>query len=91
MLTAHVNEIGIVLRGFHPQQTPEWWESLLDELKAHHIPGLNPTGKRMTLDAGGPGGSIRGIINFSPNTVTMDESIPILEKHGIQVYDVRED
>lgn len=49
MATAHVNEIGIVFRGFNPlNQTPAWWDSLLDELKAHHVPGLQPTGKRLT-------------------------------------------
>jgi hypothetical protein len=89
MATAHVNELGIVFRGFGPlKQTPAWWDSLLDELKTHHVPGLQPTGKRLTIDVAAGGGH-RGIVYFTPSTVTMDEAIPILKKHGVEVYDVR--
>src|SRR5208283_4907596 len=57
MTTAHVNELGIVFRGFNPLDQPAaWWESLLDELKAHHVPGLHPHGKRMSVDVGASGG-----------------------------------
>jgi hypothetical protein len=89
MTTAHVNEIGIVFRRFDAlQQTPAWWDSLLNDLKAHHVPGLQMTGKRLTVDVSAGGGQ-RGIMYFTPSTVTMDEAIPILKKHGVEVYDVR--
>ncbi len=89
MMTAHVNELGIVFRGFYPLDQPaDWWESLLDELKAHHIPSFHQSGKRMVVDVEASGG-IRGVVYFTPSTVSMDEAIVILEKHGVRVYDVR--
>jgi len=90
MPTAHVNEMGIVFRKFNSFEQPTpWWNALLDELKAHHVPGLQQTGKRMSVDAGAPGGGFRGIVYFTPNTVSLDEAITILKKHGVEVYDVR--
>ena len=89
MTTAHVNELRIVFRGFNPLDQPAaWWESLLDELKAHHVPGLLPHGKRMSVDVGASGGG-RGLVYFTPSTVSMDEAIVILEKRGVEVFDVR--
>jgi hypothetical protein len=89
MITAHVNELGIVFRGFNPLDQPaDWWESLLDELKAHHIPSFHQYGKRMVVDMGASGGA-RGVVYFTPHTVSMDEAILILEKRGVKVYDVR--
>jgi len=43
MITAHVNEMGIVLRfgSMADNLSPEAWDSLLDELKSHpnrHVP-----------------------------------------------------
>jgi hypothetical protein len=35
-------------------------------------------------------GQIRGVIYFTPNTVTMDEAIRILKKRNVEVVDVRE-
>ena len=57
----------------------------MNDLKAHHVPGLQMTGKRLTIGGGGH----RGIMYFTPSTVTMDEALPILKKHGVEVYDVR--
>ena len=90
MMTAHVNEMGIVLRFDSPLEnlTPEGWESLLDELKSHYIPSFYPYGKRMSVDVSATG-QMRGVIYFTPNTVTMDEAIPILKKRHIEVFDVR--
>lgn len=89
MATAHVNEMGIVFRKFNPiEHNPAWWDSLLNELKAEHVPGLQQTGKRMTVDPLAPGG-FAGIVYFTPNTVGLDEAIPILKKHRVDVYDVR--
>jgi hypothetical protein len=90
MPTAHVNEMGIIFRKFNSFEQPTaWWDALLDELKVHHVPSLQQAGKRMTVDAGGSGGGFRGIVYFSPNTVSLDEAITILKKHGVEVYDVR--
>jgi hypothetical protein len=65
MITAHVNELGIVFRGHNPIDQPAaWWESLLDELKAHHIAGLHPRGKRMSVDVNSAG-TIRAVVHFT--------------------------
>lgn len=89
MITAHVNELGIVFRGHNPIDQPiAWWESLLDELKAHHVPSLHPTGKRMSVDVSA-GGKVRAVVHFTPSTVGIDEAIKILEKRGVEVHDVR--
>jgi hypothetical protein len=88
-VTAHVNELGVVFRGHTPQdQPPAWWESLLDELKAHHVPSLHPTGKRMSVDVSAEG-VVRAVVHFTPSTVGIDEAIKILKKRGIEVQDVR--
>jgi hypothetical protein len=89
MITAHVNELGIVFRGHNPIDQPTvWWESLLDELKAHHVPSLHPTGKRMSVDVSAEG-VVRAVVHFTPSTVGIDEAIKILKKRGIEVHDVR--
>jgi len=89
MMTAHVNELGIVFRGHNPTDQPTaWWESLLDELRAHHVPSLHPTGKRMSVDVGASGG-IRAVVHFTPSMVGLDEAIKILERRGVEVHDVR--
>jgi hypothetical protein len=46
------------------------------------------TGKRLTINVAAGGGH-RGIMYFTPSTVTMDEAVPILKKHGVEVDDVR--
>jgi hypothetical protein len=88
-MTAHVNELGIVFRGHTPQdQPPAWWESLLDELKAHRVPALHATGKRMSVDVSATG-VVRAVVHFTPSTVGIKEAINILKKRGIEVHDVR--
>ena len=91
MITAHVNEMGIVLRFDSPLDnlTPERWETLLDELRSHYIPSFYAYGKRLHVDVSAEGKS-RAVIYFTPNTVTMDEAITILKKRDINVVDVRE-
>ena len=59
----------------------EVWQPMLDELKAEHLPGLTPTGKRMMV-AVGPSGRMDGFIYRT--TVTADEDVVrILTKYGI--------
>jgi predicted ATPase len=91
MITAHVNEIGIVLRFDSPTDnlSSKAWEELLDELKSQYIPSFYQRGQRMYVD-GSPEGRRRVVIYFTPQTVTMDEAIDILRKRSIQVFDVRE-
>jgi hypothetical protein len=90
MMTAHVNERGIVLRfSMADNLSPAGWETLLDELKSHYIPSFYQRGKRIHVDVS-PEGQTRAVIYFTSHTVTMDEAIAILKKHHIQVFDVRE-
>jgi len=89
-MTGHVNEQGIVFRGHNPViYTGLWWNSLLDELKSQHLPGLYPAGARMMTDNSGLGGAMRSVVYFTPDTVGIDEAIQILTRHGVEVYDVR--
>jgi hypothetical protein len=91
MITAHVNEMGIVLRPDAPSDnlSRAEWESLLDELKSHYIPSFYGYGKRMHVDVSASG-QIRAVIYFTDQTVTMEQAIPILKKRNIRVVDVRE-
>jgi hypothetical protein len=90
MITAHVNEMGIVLRfgSMADNLSHEAWDSLLDELKSHPIPSFYQHGKRLHIDWAGEG-MLRAVIYFTPQTVTLDEAIPILKKRNIEVFDVR--
>jgi hypothetical protein len=59
------------------------WEPLLDELKAIHMPGLTPTGKRLMV-AVNPSGRVDAFIY---RTGMPDEAVVrILQKHGIDAY-----
>jgi hypothetical protein len=58
----------------------ETWEPLLDDLKAVHMPGLTPTGKRMMV-AVGPTGRIDAFIYRTG--LSDEEVLRVLEKHGI--------
>ncbi len=91
MITARVNEMGIVLTvdSLWDNLTPEGWDGLLDELKSHYIPSFYQHGKRMHVDVG-PEGNPRAVIYFTPQTVTLDDAIGILRKRNIKVLDVRE-
>lgn len=89
MITAHVNERGIVLTySLADNLSHKGWESLLDELKSHYIPSLYQDGKRMHVDFS-PEGKLRAVIYFTPQTVSMDAAIKILEKQNIKVLGVR--
>jgi hypothetical protein len=91
MVTAHVNEQGIVLR-FDSQSehfSHDEWEELLNELKSHYIPSFYGYEKRMHVDFGGESGKMRVVIYFTPKTVAMDEAIGILRRRNISVFDVR--
>ena len=91
MITAHVNEMGIVLRFSSPSDnfTSEQWDELLDELKSHYIPSFYQYEKRMHVDVGGSPPTVRAVIYFTDKTVTLEEAIPILKKRNIIVKDVR--
>ncbi|HEV2380548.1 MAG TPA: hypothetical protein VG206_12230 [Terriglobia bacterium] len=91
MITAHVNEMGIVLRfdSLADNLSREAWEALLDELKSHYIPSFYQNGKRLHVDVSAEG-KLRAVIYFTPQMVTMDDAITILKKWNIKVFDVRE-
>jgi hypothetical protein len=61
----------------------ETWEPLLDDLKAVHIPGLTPTGKRLMV-AVGPAGRIDAFIYRTG--MSDGDVIRVLEKYGIDAY-----
>jgi len=91
MITAHVNEIGIVLRFDSPADnlSSEAWEELLDELKSHYIPSFYQYGKRLHVDMSAEG-KLRAVIYFTSETVGMDDAVRILRRRNIRVFDVRE-
>jgi hypothetical protein len=61
----------------------ETWEPLLNDLKAVHMPGLTPPGKRLMV-AGNPGGRVDAFIY---RTGQPDEDvIRVLEKYGIDAH-----
>jgi hypothetical protein len=59
----------------------EKWESLLNELKAEHVRGHTPFGKRMSVVVG-PSGHIHALI-YRTTTMPDKEVIRILGKYGI--------
>jgi hypothetical protein len=61
----------------------ETWEPLLNDLKAIHMPGLTPTGKRLMV-AVGPTGRIDAFIYRTG--LPDEEVIRVLEKYGIDAY-----
>jgi hypothetical protein len=91
MITAKVNDMGIVLTFDSPADnpTPEGWEALLDELKSHFIPNFYQYGKRLHVDVS-PEGKLRAVIYLTPQTVTIDGAIGILKKRNMNVIDLRE-
>jgi len=64
----------------------EVWQPMLDELKAEHVPGLTPTGKRMMV-AVGPSGRMDGFIYRT--TVMADEDVvhPVPEGSALSQID----
>lgn len=96
MITAHVNQSGIVLRfdSLSENLSHDEWESLLDELKSHYIPSFYARGKRAYADFSGvregSSGKLRVVIYFTPKTVTIDNAVEILRRRNFRVFDVRE-
>ena len=45
----------------------------------------------MHVDFNAQGGGMRAVVYFTPQTVSMDDAIPILKKRGMEVSDVREE
>lgn len=92
MITAHVNEMGIVLRFGSPSEnfSPREWDELLNELKSHYIPSFYGYGKRLHVDVRGDPPTVRAVIYFTDKTVTLDDAIAILKKHNVTVFDIRE-
>ena len=90
-MTAHVNEQGIVLRfkSFAENLSRDQWQSLLDDLKSHPIPRKYPYGKRSVV-APAQQGMTQVTIYFTPQTATVEESIAILKKWNIEVFDGRQ-
>ena len=64
MITAHVNEMGIVMRfdTVADNLSPKAWETLLDELKSHYIPSFYQHEKRMHVDFGGVKDGVPGLM-----------------------------
>jgi hypothetical protein len=62
------------------QRSTDWWNTLLDKLKAHHIPGRYQDGKRMWADSRG-----NAIIYFTSDTVSPDEAVKMLERAALIV------
>ena len=79
MPKADVSEERIVI-GKCGQRSTDWWNTLLDKLKAHHIPGRYQDGKRMWADSRG-----NAIIYFTSDTVSPDNADKLLEECGFDV------
>jgi hypothetical protein len=78
MLKADVSEERIVSEC--GQRSTDWCNTLLDKLKAHHIPGRCRDGKRMWADSRG-----NAIIYFTSDTVSPDDAVKMLEEYGFHV------
>jgi hypothetical protein len=79
MLKADVSQERIVISKCG-QRSTDWWNTLLDKLKAHHIPGRCRDGKRMWADSRG-----NAIIYFTSDTVSPDGAVKMLEEYGFHV------
>lgn len=67
----------------------EAWERLLDELKAEHVPGLTPTGKRLSAVVS-PSGRMDAFI-YRATAMPDEKVIRVLGSYGIQVNVCSED
>jgi hypothetical protein len=96
MITAHVNDQGIVLRfsSLTENFSPETWEKLLDELKSEYLPGFYQIDKRMYVASGGGPqidalpAALRVVIYFTPKTVDRSEAVGILSRYNVTVHDL---
>jgi hypothetical protein len=91
MITAYLSEQGIDLRfdTFTENLSKQQWESLLDELKSHHIPGLYQQGARSHASLW-PSGQTHVMIYITPKTVTRDAALSILKKWNFTVVEQNE-
>ena len=88
MMTAHVNEAGIVLRFNAPENLPsQSWVMLLDQLKSEHIPGLYQDGRRSIATPGIGPDMTKVTIYFTPKMVTIDQAKEILHHWGFEVHE----
>jgi hypothetical protein len=79
-MEAHIRQNRIDLLGLASR--PGYaWERLLDDLKAEHVRGQNPSGKRMTTTVTNEGRIDAFIYRTAP--MPDAEVIRILGKHGI--------
>jgi hypothetical protein len=58
------------------------WGSLLNELKAEHIPGMHQDGKRMALSV--VQGTVHALIYRTAETPPEAQILEILRRHGIE-------
>jgi hypothetical protein len=58
------------------------WESLLNELKAEHIPGMHQDGKRMAVSV--VQGKVHVLIYRTAETPPEPQILEILKQHGIE-------
>jgi hypothetical protein len=92
MMTAHVNNQGIVLRFDAADNLPnQQWEILLDQLKSEHIPSLYANGRRSHVSIEPGTGKTRMVIYFTTSTVTVDQAKDILHHWGIDVHNAAEE
>jgi hypothetical protein len=66
---------------YDAQASEEAWTPLLDDLKAEHVPGVTPAGKRMTMVVEEGGRIVAFIYRTAP--LRDEEVVRILAKHGI--------
>jgi hypothetical protein len=57
------------------------WDSLLNELKAEHIPGMHQEGKRMAVSL--VQGTVHALIYRTAKTPPETQILEILKRHGI--------
>jgi hypothetical protein len=59
------------------------WESILNDLKAEHIPGMHQDGKRMAVSI--VQGKVHALIYRTAKTPPEQQILEILKSHGIAV------
>lgn len=87
MMTAYVGKDQVVIWFPSAQNlSDEDWESILDELKSHPIPGLYQAGKRSHASLE-PGRITRVVIYLTGKTVTSEEAKAALRKRNVKLVD----
>jgi hypothetical protein len=77
--TVWPGRIDIVGAGGFPEDS---WKPMLDELKAEHVPGQTPTGKRLTVVVNPSGGVDAFVCRTAP--MSDEEVIRVLRKYGVE-------